>query len=108
MAIRYQVGGASWVPFYDARLATGTKAQAPKLQLVRRASIQQRSGESWDEVALALSTARPGAGTAAPELQPLTIDYEPDAPPRAWSAPVAGLREPSRAKPRTVQSAEAG
>ena len=58
------------MPFYDARLATGTKAQAPKLQLVRRASIQQRSGESWDEVALALSTTRPGAGTAAPELRP--------------------------------------
>ena len=43
IAIRYQVGGASWMPFYDARLATGTKAQAPKLQLVRRASIQQRT-----------------------------------------------------------------
>jgi uncharacterized protein (TIGR02231 family) len=91
MTIRYQVGGASWVPFYDARLTTGTKAQAPKLQLVRRASIQQRSGESWDDVALALSTARPGAGTAAPELQPVTIDYEPDAPPpRPVSAPAAG------------------
>jgi uncharacterized protein (TIGR02231 family) len=89
MAIRYQVGSASWLPFYDARLATGTKAQAPKLQLVRRASIQQRTGESWDEVALALSTARPGAGTAAPELQPVTIDYEPDAPP-ARPAPAAG------------------
>ena len=74
---------ASWVPFYDARLATGTKAQAPKLQLVRRASIQQRSGESWDNVALALSTTRPGAGTAAPELSTMTVDYEPDAPPRA-------------------------
>ena len=48
IAIRYHVGAASWVPFYDARLATGTKAQAPKLQLVRRASIQQRSGESWN------------------------------------------------------------
>lgn len=81
ISIRYQVGSASWLPFYDARLATGTKTQAPKLQLVRRASIQQRSGESWDNVALALSTARPGAGTAAPDLQPVTIDYEPDAPP---------------------------
>jgi uncharacterized protein (TIGR02231 family) len=81
IAIRYQVGSASWLPFYDARLSTGTKAQAPKLQLVRRASIQQRSGESWDNVALALSTARPGAGTAAPDLRPMTIDYEPDAPP---------------------------
>ena len=69
------------MPFYDARLATGTKAQAPKLQLVRRASIQQRSGENWDNVALALSTARPGAGTAAPSSPPMTVDYEPDAPP---------------------------
>src|SRR5262245_41725796 len=89
MSIRYQIGGASWVPFYDARLATGSKAQAPKLQLTRRASIQQRTGESWDEVVLALSTARPGAGTAAPELQPMTIDYEPDAVP-VRPAPVAG------------------
>src|SRR5215471_6471334 len=81
MSIRYQIGGASWVPYYDARLAIGTKVQAPKLQLVRRASVQQRTGESWEEVVLALSTARPGAGTAAPELQSVTIDYEPDGPP---------------------------
>ncbi|MBO0740400.1 MAG: mucoidy inhibitor MuiA family protein [Hyphomicrobiaceae bacterium] len=81
MSLRYQIGGASWVPYYDARLTTGSKAQSPKLQLARRASIQQRTGESWDEVVLALSTARPAAGTAAPELQPMTIDYEPDAVP---------------------------
>ena len=42
IAIRYQVTNASWMPFYEARLATGTKALAPKLQLVRRASIQQK------------------------------------------------------------------
>jgi len=89
VSIRYQVGSAAWVPFYDARLATGTKAQAPKLQLLRRASIQQRSGESWDNVTLALSTTRPGAGTAAPDLYPVTIDYEPDAPPPQRPAPVA-------------------
>ena len=100
IAIRYQVGAASWVPFYDARLATGTKAQAPKLQLVRRASIQQRSGESWNDVALALSTTRPGAGTAAPELAPVTVDYEPEAPPRPVP-PVAGA-------PRTMATAPVG
>src|SRR5215475_7208434 len=83
LTIRYQVRAASWTPFYDARLSTGTRDQAPKLQLVRRASIQQRSGESWDDVQLALSTARPGAGSAAPVLNPLTVDYVPDAPPRA-------------------------
>ena len=53
-----------------------TRASPPaprrKPQAAARAprSIQQRSGESWDEVALALSTTRPGAGTAAPELRP--------------------------------------
>jgi uncharacterized protein (TIGR02231 family) len=102
MSIRYQVGGASWLPFYDARLATGTKAQAPKLQLVRRASIQQRTGESWDEVALSLSTARPGAGTAAPELQPMVIDYEADSPP---PRPVASA---SRSMSREAAAPAAG
>ncbi len=91
MQVRYQVGGASWAPYYDARLATGTKAQAPKLQLVRRASIQQRTGESWENVALSLSTTRPGAGTAAPELQPLTIDYEPEMQALRPPAPVASM-----------------
>jgi uncharacterized protein (TIGR02231 family) len=75
MVIRYQVTSASWTPFYDARLAVGSKAQAPKLQLVRRAAIKQHSGEVWDNVALALSTARPTAGTAAPLLKPMTIDF---------------------------------
>jgi uncharacterized protein (TIGR02231 family) len=81
LTIRYQVRAASWTPFYDARLSTGTRDQAPKLQLIRRASIQQRTGESWDDVQLALSTARPGAGSAAPILNPMTVDYAPDAPP---------------------------
>jgi uncharacterized protein (TIGR02231 family) len=80
LIIRYQVGTASWTPFYDARLATGTRDQAPRLQLVRRASIQQRTGENWDDVQLSLSTARPNAGSAAPDLRPLTVDYAPDVP----------------------------
>src|SRR4029078_4234316 len=84
LIIRYQVGNASWTPFYDARLATGTRDQEPRLQLVRRASIQQRTGETWDDVALSLSTARPSAGSAAPNLRPMTVDYAPAAPqPRA-------------------------
>jgi len=90
ISIRYQVTSASWTPYYEARLATGSKAQAPKLKLVRRASIQQRSGESWEAAELSLSTTRPGAGTAAPELNPVIIDFEPDAPqPRPAAAPTA-------------------
>jgi uncharacterized protein (TIGR02231 family) len=80
LTIRYQVNGASWTPFYDARLATGSKAQPAKLQLIRRASIQQRTGEAWTDVALSLSTTRPIASTAAPELQMLSVDYESERP----------------------------
>ena len=95
MVIRYQVTSASWTPFYDARLTVGSKAQAPKLQLVRRAAIKQHTGEVWDDVALALSTARPSAGTAAPLLRPVTIDFESEkvgvsyAPPPPSQAPAA-------------------
>lgn len=92
LTIRYQVGNASWTPYYDARLSTGSKAQAPKLAFERRASIQQRSGESWDDVLLSLSTTRPGNSTSAPELPTQTIDYVPDTPPpppRPMAAPMA-------------------
>ena len=66
------------------------------MQLVRRASIQQRSGEIWDNVALSLSTARPGAGTAAPQLGTMTVDYEPDAPPRPAPRELAPAQRMSR------------
>lgn len=98
LAIRYQVTSASWQPYYDARLTTGGRGAAPKLNLVRRASIQQRTGEDWVDVALQLSTTRPGTGTAAPELFPMTVDFEPDMPPpRPAAAPalnygVGGVR----------------
>jgi uncharacterized protein (TIGR02231 family) len=92
LSIRYQVGNAHWLPYYDARLQTGTKAAPPKLTLVRRASIQQRSGEDWKDVAIELSTTRPGTGTAAPELHPLTVDFEAEAPP---PRPVAAAPAPS-------------
>jgi uncharacterized protein (TIGR02231 family) len=99
MVIRYQVRSASWTPFYDARLSIGTKAEAPMLQLVRRAAIQQRTGEAWENVVLALSTARPSAGTAAPVLLPLIIDYESD---QVVMAPPPVKRAPA---PRTVTPA---
>lgn len=87
LAIRYQVPNASWQAGYDARLTTGAKNVTPKLELVRRASIQQRSGEAWDEVALQLSTTRPSAGTAAPKLAVMTVDFESELRPAPMAAP---------------------
>ncbi len=87
VTVRYQVPDASWVPLYDARLASGGKTAAPALELTRRASIQQASGESWDDVALTLSTTRPTAGASAPELRPMTVDFEPEFVPRPMASP---------------------
>ncbi len=94
LSVRYQVASASWTPLYDARLTTAARNEAPRLTLVRRASIQQRSGEDWTDVALSLSTTRPGSGTAAPELFAMLVDFESEAPPRpvASGAAVRSIR----------------
>lgn len=102
LVIRYQVPAASWTPYYDARLATGSKAQAPKLSFERRASIQQRSGEAWDNVVIALSTTRPGSNTAAPDLNTQTIDFESDA---AVAPPAPPAPRPVAAAPLAAQRA---
>jgi uncharacterized protein (TIGR02231 family) len=94
LSIRYQVVSANWAPLYDARLTTGARNEAPRLTLVRRASILQRSGEDWTDVTLSLSTTRPGSGTAAPELYAMLVDFESDAPARpvASGAAVRSIR----------------
>ena len=101
LAIRYQVSNAVWVPYYDARLATGGKAAPPKLGLVRRASIQQRTGEDWIDIAVQLSTTRPGTGTAAPELNPMTVDFEPEFVPPPVPRPMAMSPTPQMGAART-------
>ena len=75
LRVRYQVPAAQWYPVYDARLETGDGANAPQLVLIRRANVSQQTGEAWENVQLALSTTRPGAGTSAPELVPLSVDF---------------------------------
>ena len=77
LRVRYQVPGAAWSPVYDARLDTGDGKAPAKLTLVRRAIVSQNTGEAWDNVQLALSTTRPQAGTAAPPLVPLAVDFAP-------------------------------
>lgn len=85
ITVRYQVAHASWTPLYDVRLSTGAKTVAPQIVLTRRAAISQQSGEAWDDVEVVLSTTRPTAGAAAPELEPMIVDFEP--PPAPLPAP---------------------
>jgi uncharacterized protein (TIGR02231 family) len=76
---------------------TGSRAVPPKLALTRRASITQRTAEPWGNVALSLSTTRPAAGSAAPQLRPLTVDFPSERPLAAPSPrPVAPMAQRSR------------
>lgn len=105
LVVRYQIQNASWSALYDARLATGDKATTPVLSLIRRAEIRQNSGETWDNVALTLSTTRPNAGAGVPDLRPVTVDFEaPPPPPRPVAAPMADGAGDFKRKDRQLEA----
>jgi uncharacterized protein (TIGR02231 family) len=107
LLVRYQVPSANWHSLYDARLMTGARNVAPSLILIRRAAIQQRSGEDWRDVTLTLSTTRPSSGASAPMLPPLSVDYVPD--PSKSRGVVSPQPSPAPAsRPRNLASERAG
>ncbi len=57
---------AGWQPVYRADLM-GAES---RIQLERRAEVQQTSGESWRDVKLSLSTRQPNRAMALPDPQP--------------------------------------
>lgn len=72
MEVTYAVAGASWTPLYDVRL------NETKVELTYLASVSQQTGEDWNAVELALSTARPAVSAEIPELDPWYVDgYRP-------------------------------
>ena len=75
LRLLYVVNNASWSPSYSAR-ADG----AGGLTLESYASVQQMTGEDWDNVELELSTATPRLVAKAPELNPMTIALAAEVP----------------------------
>jgi len=82
LEVSYTVDRASWQPLYDLRVDTQTKV----LQLDYLAEVTQNTGEDWTEVALILSTAKPGLGTLPPKLDPWYVDVP--LPPMPIAAPM--------------------
>ena len=70
LEVSYLVNRASWHPLYDLKVDT----QEKQLDLTYLAEVKQSTGEDWQNVALILSTAKPGLGTLPPQLQPWYID----------------------------------
>jgi len=65
----YRVPDASWRPAWDARLDPATG----KMELGLQAVVEQRTGEDWQGVTLAVSTARPEQRIHLSELEPLYL-----------------------------------
>lgn len=70
VSLSYTVPGASWMPSYDARVQSGDHS----VSLGYFGLVRQSTGEDWKDVALTLSTARPGLGGAAPVLSVWNVD----------------------------------
>jgi uncharacterized protein (TIGR02231 family) len=76
--LKYRIASAGWQPIYDARLSSPAKDTKASIELVRRAEVMQATTESWDNVSLKLSTARPVGATSAPDIYPHEIQlFEP-------------------------------
>jgi len=77
----YRVRGPHWTPLYQTRLDTGRE----RLEIVRSARVRQATGEDWNDVRLALSTARPVLGER-PEPGSWWIDLAPEVRPQQEAA----------------------
>lgn len=105
LVLTYLVAGAGWQPAYDARLETGDKDRKPQLELVRRASVTQRTGEDWTDVALSVSTTRAQRGAAAPDVQPLRVSFwEPPVPLAARAGNLASGERAEGARKRSFEA----
>ncbi|HYS44452.1 MAG TPA: DUF4139 domain-containing protein, partial [Geobacteraceae bacterium] len=88
---------AGWVPTYDVRLA----ADAKTAELTFRTMVRQQTGEDWNNVDLTLSTARPAAGGAPPELYPWRISFPRPQP--AMAAPMQYGAAPAGSAPQLME-----
>ena len=70
LEVSYVVTRALWTPLYDLRVNTTTN----QINLNYLAEVNQNTGEDWTEIALTLSTAKPGMGSLPPKLEPWYID----------------------------------
>jgi len=69
LRVRYLVDSATWSPSYNVRADSDKKTAS----LEYLASIAQRTGEDWSNVAMTLSTASPNLVATAPTLAALSI-----------------------------------
>ncbi len=82
--LSYLVRGASWHPQYDVRVEMNDDQSKGQVELTYIGMVQQTTGEAWENVELALSTARPSLAAVLPDLKPWYLNpYTPRVAPMA-------------------------
>ncbi len=105
--LSYGITGAGWTPLYDLRLQAGD-SKKPVLEVSYLAQVTQRTGETWADVSLSLSTARPALMTRLPELNPWYIQPAPVIrAPQGSPAPMAARISAAPAPQEELFDAEA-
>ena len=90
VAVTYPVNQARWSWLYEARLDTESRS----LNLERKVSVIQGTGEDWADVEVTITTARPNQNTQTPQLGSLLVDfYRPQPPIALESRAAADLEE---------------
>jgi uncharacterized protein (TIGR02231 family) len=72
LTVEYTIQDAGWHWVYEARLDTAAK----RVTLARQASVAQNSGEDWSDATLTLTTARPAADVATPQVASLFLSLQ--------------------------------
>jgi hypothetical protein len=98
--VSYFLRGAGWCPTYTLRLSGG------RAVVEVRASVAQRTGESWEDVALSVTTADASAYVDLPELESLRIGRSQALKPRRGYRPLEDSAELLTDFVRSLRSAE--
>lgn len=69
--LHYNVKDVGWYSSYDVRVADVTKP----LSVLMNANVFQRSGETWKNISLILSTGNPNDNATPSELQPWKLNF---------------------------------
>ena len=80
LELSYLIPAARWLPEYELRV----DREEDQAELVLRASLAQRSGESWHDVALACSSADLARSAALPRLDSWRIGRKQAPPATGW------------------------
>ena len=81
VSLQHLVNDASWTPTYAIRANRVPGA----ITLEYDAVIMQSTGESWDKVAMTLSTAEPSTAANPPVVRPVYVDVSVPPPPAAMA-----------------------